>query len=174
MLDSSNSRRLKGIKIKGVQRNSVRRLTSTSTPCLPRKKSGTKLHSNFEKATPRYLQNSFTVPSYIVRISIEPFRTLRLAVDLKVVYTMKHEVGPRKRAFFNGPTFMVRLLKKKNLKDLGPSLSKRVILKRKENLSLIIFVSFLGLQLSLLLVKCVEDVPCKSSHDNLYKRKQVI
>ena len=35
------------------------------------------------------------------------------------VYTMDDEVGPWKRAFFNGPTFMIRLLKKSIL-NLGP------------------------------------------------------
>ena len=40
----------------------------------------------------------------------------------------------------------------------------------KKNPSLTILLSSLGLHLSSLLVKCVEDVDCKSSHNNLYKK----
>ena len=45
----------------------------------------------------------------------------------------------------------------------------RAILKEK-NSSLTIFLSSLGLHLSSLLVECVEDVGCKYSHNNFYKK----
>ena len=38
------------------------------------------------------------------------------------VYTMNHEVGPWKMAFFEGPMSMVRFLKKINLQSHGLSL----------------------------------------------------
>ena len=41
----------------------------------------------------------------------------------------------------------------------------------EKNSSLTILLSSLGLHLSSLLVKCVEDVACKSSHNNFYKKK---
>jgi hypothetical protein len=39
-----------------------------------------------------------------------------------------------------------------------------------KKLSLIILLSSLGLYFSSLLVKCVEDVACKSSNNNFYKK----
>ena len=45
--------------------------------------------------------------------------------------------------------------------------SKRAVLK-KEKSSLTILLSSLGLHLSSLLVECVEDVACKSSHNNFF------
>jgi hypothetical protein len=44
-----------------------------------------------------------------------------MLIPLGPVYTMDHEVRPFKMAFVNGPTSMVRLLKKLVLKALGPS-----------------------------------------------------
>ena len=46
---------------------------------------------------------------------------------------------------------------------------KRATLEEKKS-SLIILLSSLGLYLSSLLIKCVEDVACKSSHNNFYKK----
>ena len=46
---------------------------------------------------------------------------------------------------------------------------KRAILKK--NSSLNILLSSLGLHFSSLFVQCVEDVACKSSHNNFYKNK---
>ena len=104
------------------------------------------------------------------------------------IYNMDHEVGPWKRAYFNGPTSMVRLLKNSVLKALGPSLGvnqmwtktndhapknecadlKNKICPKKAflkiNSSLLILLSSLGLHLSSLLVKCVKDVASKSSY----------
>ena len=95
------------------------------------------------------------------------------------------------------PLSMVRLswsdfIKKLVLRALGPSLGvnrmwtkksdhapksedadyfntcpKRAILEKKFE-SLTILLSSLGLHLSSLLVKCVEDVACKSSHNDFY------
>ena len=90
---------------------------------------------------------------------------------------------------------MVQLLKKLVLKALGPSLGvnwmwtkkndhapknecvdlfwymfEKGILGKKSSLT--IFLSSLGLYLSSLLVKCVEDVACKSSHNNFYKENE--
>ena len=42
----------------------------------------------------------------------------------------------------------------------------------EKNSSLTILLSSLGLHLSSLLVKCVEDVACKSSHSNFYKKNE--
>ena len=50
--------------------------------------------------------------------------------------------------------------------NIGP---KRGVLKN--NCSLTILLSSLGVHLSSLLVKCVEDVACKSSQNNFYKKK---
>ena len=41
----------------------------------------------------------------------------------------------------------------------------------EKNSSLIILLSSLGLHLSSLLVECVEDVACSSSHNNFYQKK---
>ena len=46
---------------------------------------------------------------------------------------MDHEVGPRKMVFFNGPKFMVQLLKKSVLKALGPSLGVNQMWIKKDD-----------------------------------------
>ena len=115
------------------------------------------------------------------------------------VYTMDYEVGPWKMAFsmvwVHGPTFMVRLLKIIVLEDLGPSLgvnrmwikkndyapqsecancfntcSKRALLKIIRVWPLSCFL--MGFTCLSLLIKCVEDVACKSSHNNFYKKNE--
>jgi hypothetical protein len=48
---------------------------------------------------------------------------------------------------------------------------KGQIWKKKKG-SLTILLSSLGLYLSSLLVKCVEDVDCKSSHNNFTKKNE--
>ena len=53
---------------------------------------------------------------------------------------------------------------------LGAYMSKKDIFATKKKSSLTILLSSLGLHLSSLLVKCVEDVACKSSHINFYKK----
>jgi hypothetical protein len=45
---------------------------------------------------------------------------------------------------------------------------KMAIFGKKSSLTIIL--SSIGLYLSSLLVKCVEDVACKSSHNNFYKK----
>ena len=50
-------------------------------------------------------------------------------------------------------------------------MSKKGNFERKKS-SLLILLSSLGLYLSSLLVKCVEDVACKSSHNNFYKKNE--
>ena len=52
--------------------------------------------------------------------------------------------------------------------DLFLNMPKKGIFEKKS--SLIILLSFLGLYLSSLLVKYVEDVACKSSHNNYNKK----
>jgi hypothetical protein len=48
---------------------------------------------------------------------------------------------------------------------------KRAFLEEKKS-SLIILLSSLELQLSSRLVRCVEDVACKSSHNNSHNQKK--
>ena len=48
---------------------------------------------------------------------------------------------------------------------------KRQFYLKKKNSSLTILLSSLGLHLSSLLVRCVEDVACKSSHNNLFNER---
>ena len=49
---------------------------------------------------------------------------------------------------------------------------KKGIFERGEKSSLLVLLSSLRLYLSSLLVKCVEDVACKASHNNSYKIKK--
>ena len=108
--------------------------------------------------------------------------------------------GPWSRTMEDGifrrSEFMVRLLKNLVLKALGPSLgvnqtwtkkndhapkservdcfstcSKGQFWKEKYKSSLIILLFSLGSHLSSFLVKSVEDVACKFSHNNSYKKK---
>jgi hypothetical protein len=53
--------------------------------------------------------------------------------------------------------------------DFFSTCPKRAILEKKS--SLIILLSSLGLYLSSLLVKCVEDEAYKSSHNNVYNNE---
>ena len=97
-----------------------------------------------------------------------------------------HGKWPFSTVRVHGPTSMVRLLKKLVLKSLGPSLGANQMWTKKNyhaprkwmcwffiihaqkrqfwknNSCLTILLSSLGLHLSSLLVKCVEDVACKS------------
>ena len=54
--------------------------------------------------------------------------------------------------------------------DFFNTCPKRAPLKKIKS-CLTILLSSLGLHLSSLLVKCVEDVACNSSHNNSYKKK---
>ena len=116
---------------------------------------------------------------------------------LGVVYTMDHEVGRGKWLLsmvrVHGRTFVTWLLEKLVLRVLGPSLGvNRMWTKKNDHApksegvgflihaqkgkfwkksSLTILLSSLGLHLSSPLVKCVEDVACKSSQNNFHKKK---
>ena len=108
---------------------------------------------------------------------------------------MDHGRRPFSMVQLDGPHFMVRFLKKTIYKAFGPLTSvnqmwtkkndrapnnecadffnlclKKAVLKEK-NLSLTILLSSLGLHLSLL-VKCVEDVAGKYSHNNFYQKNK--
>jgi hypothetical protein len=107
---------------------------------------------------------------------------------------MEHEVGSWKVALVNGPSSMIRLHKNLVLRALGLSLGvNRMWTKNNDHAPksegadffntcpirailrksiLIILLSCLGLHFSSLLVKCVQDVTCKSSHNSLFKKKE--
>ena len=97
----------------------------------------------------------------------------------------------------HGPTSMVQRLKKLVSEALGPSLGVNQTWTKKnghalksecahffkyipkgkfwkeKKIKFDILFSSLGLPLSSLLVKCVEDVACKFSHNNFYKNRAI-
>ena len=104
------------------------------------------------------------------------------------LWTMKSDHG-------RWPLSMVRLHEKLVLRALDPSIGVNQIWTKKNdhapksegadffntcpktailrtNSSLTILLSTPGLTLSSLLVKCVKDVACKSSHNNFYKKNE--